>query len=364
MNAFAPLSPPGQDPDLLRRVVARGLAPRAAVDRAAPPADALRRYAAAATPDTMAAADGLAEAWVELGVTVHVVGGPGYPTRLARRWPSEGVPAWLAVRGPAWPDERPAVAIVGSRRATGYGAGVAAWLADEAARAGAVVVSGGALGVDAAAHEAAVGAGDGSTAVVLGCGHGVGYPSPHASPGGLFDRILDAGGWLLSAAAPAAPPRPFRVRGRNRIVAALADAVVVVEGGDRSGTLVTASDAADLGVPVLAVPGDVRAPGSHAPHLLLAEGAAPCRGPSDLLDALGLGASSTSRSGVAPPPLRLPVDLARVLRDRWPRPVTLDELAEACDRPVGALLAELTRARLRGELAEGVDGVRLRRAPA
>lgn len=64
------------------------------------------------------------------------------------------------------------------------------------------------------------------------------------------------------------------------------------------------------------------------------------------------------------PPLRLPVDLARVLRDRWPRPVTLDELAEACDRPVGALLAELTRARLRGELAEGVDGVRLRRAPA
>src|SRR5690606_1664623 len=129
----------------------------------------------------------------------------------------------------------------------------------------------GAVGIDAAAHRAALESG-GTTTVVLGCGHGVPYPRAHAVPGGLFDRVLDTGGALASELLPDEPPRAWQVRARNRLVAALVDVVVVVEGGARSGSLLTATAAADRGVTVMAVPGDVRAPGSVAPHRLLAEG--------------------------------------------------------------------------------------------
>jgi DNA processing protein len=288
----------------------------------------------------------------------------------------------------------PAVALVGARRATGYGQAIAAWLADDAARRGVTIVSGGAVGIDAAAHEAALEAG-GRTVVVLGCGHAVPYPRPHTAPGGLFDRVLDAGGSLASELLPHEPPRPGQVRARNRIVAGLVDAVVVVEGAARSGSLLTADAAAERGRTVLAVPGDVRAPGSAAPHRLLTEGVAPCTGPADLLAALPArrigdahgdqpGASGPSAgtadaaavgdrvgAGVDPPgaaskptvTTSLPGAVHALLATSWPRPVPLDRLATANGGGVPALLAALTRARIAGEVAETVDGVRLRRAP-
>jgi DNA processing protein len=124
---------------------------------------------------------------------------------------------------------------------------------------------------------------------------------------------------------------------------------------------------------VLAVPGDVRATGSAAPHRLLAEGAAPCTGPADLLAALGaLGGAGRSldRDGAAstapaPPeaPSTLPPAARAVLARRWPRPVRLEELATEAALPVPALLAAATRATVAGEVVETVEGLRLRRAP-
>lgn len=307
------------------------------------------------------AADVLA-VWRRLGVRAALVGDPAYPSRLANGWPATGAPPMLAWRGPtSGLPERPSVAIVGARRATPYGTGVAAWLASAAGDAGALVVSGGAVGIDAAAHGAALGTA-GGTVAVLGCGHAVDYPRIHARPEGLFPRLLDAGGWLLSELPPTAEPRPFRVLARNRLVAGLADVVVVVEGGPRSGSLRTATAALDRGVPVMAVPGDVRAPGSAAPHALLADGAAPCREPADLLDVLrvdgdGQDAGDDDRLSVLPGRVRS--ELAR----RWPRPIRLDDLADATGVPAARLLGALTRARVAGEVAQSAEGIRLTRAP-
>lgn len=364
-EGWADVAAPGTDPALLaatverlRRVgpaaLGRVVRERADAAPAASPTELLR----AVVPPVLPAGTGDAEGWRRLGVRVALAGDPSYPDRLAAGWPHAGGPPLLAVRGPLPLPAGPAVAIVGARRATSYGTGVAAWLAEAAAAAGATVVSGGAVGIDAAAHGAAVDAG---TVVVLGCGHDVAYPRPHATAGGLFARILDRGGWLVSEHLPGAPPVAHHVRARNRIVAALADVVVVVEGSDRSGALVTAGEAAQAGVPVLAVPGDVRRPGSAAPHLLLREGAAPCTSPDDLLAALSLVAPADGAPAAASS--TLPAEVHAALARAWPRPLRLDVLAEHAGVPAGRLLALVTRARIAGELAEGADGVRLTRAP-
>jgi DNA processing protein len=358
---------PRCSPDLLRRRCldegVDGASPAARVVAAAGPAD----------PVLAQAVEPVLRAWQEEGVRVALIGDPSYPRRLAAGWPMTEAPTVLAWRGRP-PTDAASVALVGARRATGYGSGVTAWLAAAVARAGVRVVSGGAVGVDAAAHGAALEEAGGTT-VVLGCGHGVAYPRPHATPGGLFERIVAHGGTILSEHLPWQPPRAGMVRARNRIVAGLSDVVVVVEGGARSGALVTASAAADRGVTVLAVPGDVRAPGSTAPHRLLAEGAAPCTGPADILEVLpsalatapnavaaaGAGAAAGPRDG--PDLGGLPPAVHDALVAAWPRPVRVDDLAARTSCALPTLLAAITRARVAGVLAEGVDGVRLRRAP-
>ncbi len=286
-------------------------------------------------------------------------GASDFPTRLRDLAPDVG---WLDVRGAA-PPRGPAVALVGQRRATSYGREVTAWLADALATAGVTVVSGGAVGVDAAAHRAAVDAG-GHTVVVLGCGIDVRYPAVHAQRGGLFGDVLEAGGTLVSQWERGTEPHARTVLARNRLVAALADAVVVVEGRQRSGALNTAGHAADLGVPVLAVPGDVRAPGSAAPHRLLAEGCAPCRDPEDVLAAIGARFDLLDRPTADPTPTVLPGPVRAVLDAAYPQPVAVDHLAAEAGQPAGTLLALLTRARIAGEVTTEAGGVRLRRQPA
>lgn len=367
---------PGTDPDQLadvvgamsldekgtRRAVAR-LAdddPDLAVHRRFPPTVVDR------DPARRAAAAPHARVWAEQGVRVALLGDPGFPPRAAH---VPQPPPFLAVRGDLTSlRDRPVVALVGARSATAYGRGVAAWLAEGVAEAGVHVVSGGAVGIDGAAHGAACHL-PGGTSVVLGCAHDVPYPRPHARPDGLFASVLSAGGAVLSECLPGTPPRPERVRARNRLVAGLADAVVVVEGGPRSGSLITATAAGERGVTVLAVPGDVRAPGSAAPHRLLVEGALPCTSPTDLLDALGhvqperpAVADEYDRDGPGPPSV-LPPAVRTCLARAWPRPVDLDDLARDADVSMGALLAALTRARVAGEVAQGPTGARLRRDP-
>ncbi|MBW3663598.1 MAG: DNA-protecting protein DprA [Actinobacteria bacterium] len=367
------IAAPGTDPAVLERLVATiarrgGTSPLvkhavelAITEGSLDPDDLLDRIAPPTTLTERQSIIPVVRLWRQLGVRAAAVGDPAYPWRLARGWPESGAPPLLAWRGPAAgiPDV-PAVAIVGARRATGYGTAIAAWIAESAGRAGVLVVSGGAVGIDAAAHRAALGT-SGATAVVLGCGHDVRYPRPHATVGGLFDQALEAGGALVSEYLPGVEPKPHNVVARNRVVAGMVDAVVVVEGSDRSGSLRTAAAAAALDVPVLAVPGDVRAPGSAAPHRLLAEGAAPCTGPSDVLDALGRSEVDHDRPAQTPSPLPEPVhaELAR----RWPRAVAVDELAAITGTPAGQLLAALTRARVAGFIAESAEGVRLSRAP-
>ncbi|MDX1658794.1 MAG: DNA-processing protein DprA [Nitriliruptorales bacterium] len=365
------ISAAGTDPELLSAVVHRLARPGTGAasllgaalerDRHATPGEAVRAIAAATQPDVTDAAD-LRRAWGRRGVRVALPGDPAYPERLLASWPDASLPLILAFRGDLRRlDRERTVAIVGARRATGYGKGIAAWLAEACSDAGVHVVSGGAVGIDATAHQAAI---DGGTSVVLGCGHGVDYPRQHAQPRGLFGRVLEAGGALISEQLPNKPPRPGVVRARNRIVAALADAVVVVEGTTRSGSLLTASAAADRGIQVLAVPGDVKRPGSGAPHKLLAEGAAPCTSPDDLIEALGASHHRPVREAEPAAPTALPSGVHELLARRWPRPIRVDELSSVLDVPAATLLASITRARVAGEIVEGADGIRLARAPS
>lgn len=189
-----------------------------------------------------------------------------------------------------------AVTIVGSRRATSYGREVARDLARELATAGLVVVSGLAFGIDACAHRGALDAG-GKTIAVLGCGPDTSYPAAHR---GLWRSIAETG-VVISELPPGSTPWRWSFPARNRVMAALAGMTVVVEAAARSGSLITADLAAELGRDLGAVPGPVTSRASTGPNELLAGGACVVRDAQDVLDAmLGAGAKPLQRTG---PPL-------------------------------------------------------------
>jgi DNA processing protein len=200
-----------------------------------------------------------------------------WPTRLAHL---ESPPRGLWQLG-AIGVTAPSVAIVGSRRATFAGVEIASSIARELGSAGIQVVSGMALGIDAAAHTGALDAG-GSTIAVLGCGIDICYPPRHIA---LRARIVDAGA-LISEEPAGTPPFKSNFPKRNRIIAALAQAVVVVEATERSGALSTARWAADLGREVLAVPGSIRSRQSSGTNLLIRDGVRPFLGIADLLESV------------------------------------------------------------------------------
>jgi DNA processing protein len=177
------------------------------------------------------------------------------------------------------PCERPVVAIVGSRRPTSFGMSFARELASGLAARGALVVSGLALGIDAAAHAGALSAGCDTVAVL---GAGVDVSSPRRNDG--LRRDIVEGGLVVSEYWPGTEPAPWRFPARNRIVAGLADAVVVIEAGERSGALITAGFALEQGRPVLAVPGAPGAAASVGCNALLRAGAAMCETVDDVID--------------------------------------------------------------------------------
>jgi DNA processing protein len=360
---------PRRSPDALRRRLRDGPEGAGADDGAVTPATS-ERLARLAVED--GGLDGpltdvacrVLRRWTARGVRVAVVGDPGYPQRLAEGWPGLDAPVLLAWRGEPPAAAGPGVAIVGARGATPYGTAVAEMLATAVARAGGRVVSGGAVGIDAAAHGAALGL-PGGTTVVLGCGHDVPYPVPHARPGGLFERVLEDGGTLVSELLPEVGAHPGVIRARNRIVAGLADVTVVVEGGGRSGALLTATAAAERGRDVLAVPGDITAPGSVAPLRLLAEGARACTGPEDVLELLPHVRRPAGTAGARPSsPTKthdaLPASVHRALERAGPRGLAVEDLALVHPGGAAALLAVLTRARIAGAVEDVVGGVRLR----
>lgn len=227
---------------------------------------------------------------------------------------------------------RPRIAIVGSRRPTYWGREFARALARQLARSRAVVLSGLALGIDAAAHQGAVEAG-GTTIGVLGCGVDVIHPKANAN---LHRRIVESGGALLSEYWLGTRPAPWRFPARNRIIAGLADAVVVVEAAERSGALITADFALELGRPVLAVPGRAASPQSAGCHALIRAGAALCESAADVASELGSGWQVTGAAAA-----QLDGVEAAVFAACRVEPMSVDELVERLAAPAAAVAAAL-----------------------
>ena len=238
----------------------------------------------------------------------------------------------------------PAVAVVGTRRASAYGLEVATAMGRGLAAAGVTVISGLALGIDAAAHRGAI-EGGGRTVAVLGCGADRPYPRINRP---LYERIRRRGA-VVAELPPGQPPARWTFPARNRIMAALARVTVVVEAATRSGSLITAAFAGDLGRDVCAVPGRVTSRMAAGANQLLLDGAQPVRGAADVLD-LVLGAGAWDRAAVERPVLaRATLDptLAEVLR-AVEAGEALDGSAESTGMSAGELRAALGRLELLG----------------
>ena len=245
---------------------------------------------------------------------------------------------------------RPAVAIVGARACSPYGSQVARMLGRELASAGLVVVSGLARGVDGEAHRGALEA-EGMTIAVLGCGIDRDYPAAHTH---LARRICGQG-LIVSEYEPGVEPAPWRFPARNRIIAGLAAATVIVEARERSGALITADFALEGGREVFAVPGEITGSLATGTNRLLRQGATPITSAADVLEVYGLGITPTS------PPPELGAIAARVLGRLAESSATADELARSTGLdagPVAAALAELELAGLVGEADGRYRGVR------
>jgi DNA processing protein len=268
---------------------------------------------------------------------------PSYPP-LLRAIPDPPPVLWVRGEAPAELLARPAVAVVGARACTSYGRSVARALGRELAAAGLVVVSGLARGIDAEAHRGALDAG-GLTVAVLGCGVDRDYPAAHRE---LAGRIAERG-LIVSEYEPGIEPAPWRFPARNRIIAGLCAATVVVEARERSGALITADFALEDGREVMVVPGEITSSVSAGSNALLRLGATPVTGAADVLEAYGIEP--------AVEPVTAPGGLAgRLLGLLAESPASIDELARTTGTAPGEVAAALIELELAGCLSEG-DGV-------
>lgn len=294
-----------------------------------------------------------------------------YPAALRK---SPHPPAVLYVRGDAAALARPSVAIVGARCASHYGVTAARKLSGEIALCGLVVVSGGARGVDSAAHRGALDAG-GLTIAVMGCGLDRPYPGENAS---LFDEIAMSGA-VVSEFPFGAPPEARHFPFRNRVIAGLSLGTIVVEGKETSGSMITADCALDAGRDVFAVPGPITSPLTAAPHKLLVQGARLVRGARDVIEELRLEPSNdaqlpfleapnpveegetesrTSVNGAGIDTAGLSAAQRRVLAElEIHRGRTADDLSAALSMPTGEMLAVMMDLELVG-LAKQLPGGR------
>ncbi|MBX3483070.1 DNA-processing protein DprA [Phenylobacterium sp.] len=286
-------------------------------------------------------ADAELEAGARLGARLIASCEPDFPQALAALDPP---PPLIWTRGDVATLDRRTVAVVGARVASAAGQRFARGLAADLGQAGCVVVSGLARGIDAAAHEGALPTG---TVAVLGGGIDDVYPPEHR---GLYDRIV-AEGCVVSESEPGRTAVARDFPRRNRIIAGLARAVVVVEAEFRSGSLITARLANEQGREVLAVPGSPLDPRARGTNDLIRQGAAICEGVDDVLRALeGLGGFREPD----PTPFRGPAcEPDEALRERLaallsPTPVSRDELVRAARAPAPLVFAALMELSLAG----------------
>jgi DNA processing protein len=249
-------------------------------------------------------------------------------------------PVALFVRGTRIDVTERRVAIVGARRCSSLGGEIAPDLGRRLGSAGVCVVSGAAYGIDSASHRGALDAG-GRTIAVLGSGIDVGYPRSSAD---LIARIAEIGS-VVSEYAPGVPAEPHRFPARNRIVVALAIALVVVEGAALSGSRISVDHALDLGREVFAVPGTVTSPLAEVPLALIRDGATMIRGADDLLHDLGVLVPAGGER--ADPPIELPDDERRVWAS-LAEPSLPDAVARSTLLSVPDAVAALIRLELRG----------------
>lgn len=251
---------------------------------------------------------------------------------------SPNPPAALFAWGQPEVLHRPAVAIVGTRAATTYGKAVAQKFAESLAGSGLVIVSGGALGVDAAAHKGALAA-EGSTIAVLASGIDRVYPSMH---GPLFQRIRESG-CLVSQFAAGTRTSRYRFLIRNHLVAALSLGVLVVEAPEKSGALVTAHAAVEMGRPVFVVPANVDNLNFRGSHALIRDGAALVDHPDQVLQALGMSASRQQAPAVA-----LTEQQRQIVETLIGDPVSPEIIVSKTGLPPEVVLSELTMLELDG----------------
>jgi len=274
-----------------------------------------------------------------------------YPPRLARlRDPAP----LLIVRGDVEALAGPSVAIVGSRAATSYGLEAAYQLARDLARAGVVVISGLALGIDGAAHRGALDAG-GRTVAVLACGPDRIYPPSHRA----LARRIEGQGAIVSELPLGTHPLPSFFPLRNRLISGMAAAVVIVEARERSGSLITAAHAANQGVDVFALPGPITAPTSAGPNRLLRDGAYIALEAADVLREMGIpipaGAAPAGPKSAISSSRRTATERA-ILDALECEPATRDELGRRLARAPERLALDLLELELEGQVIEDRDG--------
>lgn len=294
------------------------------------------------------------------GIELVTCRDPHYPSAL-RQIPDP--PIALYVRGRLPDDTLPCVALIGTRQPSHYGLETARHLAREFARLGICVVSGLARGIDGAAHRGAI-EGGGRTVGVIGSGMDIVFPPEH---GELYRNVAEQGA-VVSEFPFGRPPDKQTFPIRNRVVAGLCRAVIVVESRGSGGAMITANFAGDYGRLVFAVPGRIDQPGSQGPHILLREGAILCRSVEDVLCELnpyvGQNAPGTDSQGLLPglsgtaqtmhPPGSPEALLSTALAGR--AGCTADELADLTAQPVATVLEALLGLELDGSVSRRLDG--------
>jgi DNA processing protein len=301
-------------------------------------------------------------AWVEKeGAAVLTLASKEYPAYLKEIF---APPPVLFVKGDRSVFSHHGVAVVGTRAPTPYGKSVAGTLTAQLVERGLVIVSGLARGVDTIAHQTAIDRG-GRTIAVLGCGLDRVYP---AQNGPLAEKICKGGGAVVSEFPMGTPPESFNFPRRNRIISGLSAGILFVEGGERSGGLITAHFAVQQGRDVFAVPGPITSPQSNGPFNLIKEGATPARSGYEIAEALSLIENPQIKTAdpaaglVLGVPLSLLSDQERQVYDRLSgTPVRIDELAETTGKTVMQLFDALLNLELKG-LTRQISGQQFVRA--
>ena len=274
----------------------------------------------------------------------------GYPGALTRIYDP---PPTLYVRGDCPLDGEKQFAIVGSRRCTRDGQRAARDIARELARCGVTVVSGMARGIDTCAHEGALAA-EGRTVAVLGCGVDIAYPPENAA---LMAQIIESGGAVVSEYVPGTTPLPGNFPARNRIISGLSSGVLLVEGAQRSGAMITVNCALEQGREVFAVPGGIYSPLSVAPNRMIVDGATPVISPWEVLEYYRWGSRPEVSDRDPHADVQLDEEQRKLVEPLREQELSFEELLQITDFTPSKLNSHLTMLELRGIIVKVPGGM-------